>query len=408
MRRIYKKFLTIICTILIAANVSFADPKKDIKEFQDRLNSIASSVKANLSVKIVSADKLELIYDYNPGAKMIPASITKVITASTAYHFLGTGYQFKTIIYTDDSNINDGVINGNLYLKGYGDPDLNSSDIMSLARDIASKNIKSVTGNIIYDDTYLDDNHFGLANYYSGDTGPSYWPYVGAINLDKNPGKRDPAPVAANLLLSELNADLVTVSGIVVAGVTPGASKEVAEVSHSIDDILYNMAKSSDNHSAITVFKVAGAKFAGAPGSLEKGQNAVIDFLTSLGIDRYSYEILEGSGLTRYNYINSDVYIKLFKYMYDNEEMFNHFYKILPIAGRDGTLRNRMIGTEAEGNVHAKTGTLNLVSALTGYAVTRDSELFIFFTVMNGGNNNHCHIKQDEFCQAICGFSRYQ
>ena len=59
---------------------------------------------------------------------MIPASITKLITAAVAFQELGISYDFKTVVYTDDSDIKDGVINGNLYLKGYGDPDLNSSE----------------------------------------------------------------------------------------------------------------------------------------------------------------------------------------------------------------------------------------------------------------------------------------
>ena len=67
-----------------------------------------------------------------------------------------------------------------------------------------------------------------------------------------------------------------------------------------------------------------------------------------------------------------------------------------------------MIGTEAEGNVHAKTGTINSVSTLSGYAVSRDSELLIFYIAMNGfgGSSNGPRNKQDEICEAICQFSR--
>lgn len=98
---------------------------------------------------------------------MIPASITKLITAAVAIDVLGINFDFKTVVYTDDSDIKDGVINGNVYLKGFGDPDLNSSDITYLAKEVVSKGIKEITGNIIYDESYLDDNHYGLANFYS-------------------------------------------------------------------------------------------------------------------------------------------------------------------------------------------------------------------------------------------------
>lgn len=103
-----------------------------------------------------------------------------------------------------------------------------------------------------------------------------------------------------------------------------------------------------------------------------------MNFLTSIGNPRNNFEIVEGSGLSRYNYVNSDLYVRLLKYMYDEDKTFDYFYSSLSIAGIDGTLRNRMIGTEAEKNIHAKTGTLNSVSSLCGYAVSRDNELLIF------------------------------
>lgn len=94
--------------------------------------------------------------------------------------------------------------------------------------------------------------------------------------------------------------------------------------------------------------------------------------------------------------------------MYDDVKTFDYFYSSLSIAGTDGTLRNRMIGTEAEKNVHAKTGTLNSVSSLTGYAVSRDNELLIFYIAMNGfgGGANQERYKQDQICNLLCQFTR--
>jgi D-alanyl-D-alanine carboxypeptidase/D-alanyl-D-alanine-endopeptidase (penicillin-binding protein 4) len=79
------------------------------------------------------------------------------------------------------------------------------------------------------------------------------------------------------------------------------------------------------------------------------------------------------------------------------------------VAGVDGTLKKRMIGTEAEQNVHAKTGSINGVSTLTGYAISRDNELLIFFIAMNGfkgGNWEPYRDKQDMICNLLCQFSR--
>jgi len=405
-----KRLLKYFSILLIVTSLSFAkDRGKDrLREFQTRMDSIVSTVNCSVSIQVVSASKYDLLYSYKPETKMIPASITKVITAATAFYMLGVNYEFKTIVYTDDNNLGDGVVNGNIYLKGYGDPDLSSWDVSVLAKQIAGKNIRQITGNIIYDDSFLDNEHYGLANYYNADTKIAYWPYVCALSLDKNKGSSNPAYSAANVLLSSLSAGNVKVDGIIVAGTTPDIAKEITRVSRPIFDVLANMNKVSDNQSAITVFKVVGANYKTPPGTLKNGSDAVTEFLGTIGVSRKNYEILEGSGLTRYNYVTSDLYIQLLKYMYDDEKNFDYFYSTLPVGGVDGTLRDRMVNTEAEKNIHAKTGTINGVSTLAGYAISRDNELIIFYIAMNGfgSNNKPYRKKQDEICDIICKFSR--
>lgn len=184
------RILTAVILIVINALTGSLSARDRIEEFGLAMDSIVNETNGRISVQIASADKYDMIYLHNPEEKMIPASITKLITAAVAIDVLGINFDFKTVVYTDDSDIKDGVINGNLYLKGYGDPDLNSSDITYLAKEVVAKGIKEITGNIIYDESYLDDNHYGLANFYSGDTKQGYWPYVSAINLNKNPGHR--------------------------------------------------------------------------------------------------------------------------------------------------------------------------------------------------------------------------
>jgi D-alanyl-D-alanine carboxypeptidase/D-alanyl-D-alanine-endopeptidase (penicillin-binding protein 4) len=344
------------------------------------------------------------MYELDPGMEMIPASITKIVTGVTAYAKLGANYSIPTICYTDDSNIKDGVIDGNLYIKGFGDPDLNSGDIQTLADEINKKGIKQITGNIVADESYFDNNYYSLSGKYKGDTGPSYWPYVSALCLDKSSG----AMSTGNLLSSDLSALGITVGGTVIQGTTPAGAKEVAQISHAIYDVLAYMLKESDNHSAITVFKLLGAKFKNTPASLEDGQDVVSSFLTELGVERYSYEILEGSGLTRYNKVNAEMYMKMLKYMYDDRFLFDYFLNSLSIAGKDGTLKKRMTGTEAEGNVYAKTGTINSVSALSGYVIDKDSEILMFYVVMNGfgGNATEMRAAQDDVCITLSNFSR--
>ena len=382
-----------------------------VEQLQKQLDSIITPVIASgitISAKVVHADYNKTLFEYEPDIKMIPASITKLITSACAFSELGRSFDIPTMVYTDDNNIGDGIINGNVYLKGFGDPDIYTADIDYLANIVIKTNIREITGNIVADESYFDTDYYGLAGYYKGDTGPSYWPYVTALSFNKNEGQTNPALDAATTLSNDLQAAGIIVQGSVISGKTPKGAKQLGRMAHTIFDVLSNMDKVSDNHSAITIFKLLGAQLVSSPGTLVKGQEAVSSFLDEIGVNRYSYEILEGSGLTRFNKVTADLYMKLLKYMYDDHFMFDYYFHALSVAGVDGTLRNRMIGTQGEGNIHAKTGTLNGVSALCGYAVDMDQEVLMFFIVMNGyrGSSRKMHDVQDEFAIALAEFSR--
>ena len=166
-------------------------PQAKIDELSGKLDSICLPLKnagIKVSCKVLHADFNKVLYELDPEMSMIPASITKIVTGATAYAKLGANYSIPTIVYTDDNDIKDGIINGNLYIKGFGDPDFNSGDVQTLAAEIQKKGIKEITGNIVADESYFDNNYYGLSGVYKGDTGPSYWPYVSALCLDKSSG----------------------------------------------------------------------------------------------------------------------------------------------------------------------------------------------------------------------------
>ena len=401
-------YAALLLSFLFVTPVSAKKPDK-VSQLKDSIDAIVKTINCDVSIQVVRANKYDMLYQYQPEKKMIPASISKLVTSAIALHYLGTGYEFKTVLYTDDTNISDGVINGNLYIKGYGDPEFDTADLFTLIKKFLAQNIKEITGNIVYDDTYLDKEYFGLADYYSGDTKLQYWPFVNALCIDRNASRTNPSVVIANTVEYEFRDKGIKLGGIIVAGTTPDSPKEIARVTHNMAEVLANMNKPSDNFYAITIFKVVGAVYDSAPGTLNKGADAVVKLFTNIGITRSEYEFLEGSGLTRFNYTTSNVYIQLLKYMFDDVKSFDMFYSSLPVAGVDGTLKKRMIGTEAMYNVHAKTGSINGVSTLTGYAISRDNELLIFYIAMNGfkgANWAPYRDKQDEICEVLCSFSR--
>jgi serine-type D-Ala-D-Ala carboxypeptidase/endopeptidase (penicillin-binding protein 4) len=142
------------------------------------------------------------------------------------------------------------------------------------------------------------------------------------------------------------------------------------------------MNKVSDNLSAEALLKGSAALRWGERGSAPRGIDILKEILTRAGIDTLSMRAVDGSGLSRYNLTTASALTALLIEMHRDSIRFAIFLKSLPIAGVDGTIERRMRGTPAEGNLRAKTGTINGVTALSGYVRTADGELLAFSMLM--------------------------
>ncbi len=149
-----------------------------------------------------------------------------------------------------------------------------------------------------------------------------------------------------------------------------------------LKDILTMMLKRSQNLYAETLTRTMGWKSTGL-GSFRNGKKIVVNELEKFGIKPGTYRYMDGSGLSRYDYISPDQIAAILTGMW-NSRYKNIWYNALPIAGVDGTLSKRMIGTKAGGNVHAKTGTIANVRSLSGYVTTADGEPLVFSFIVNG------------------------
>ena len=157
----------------------------------------------------------------------------------------------------------------------------------------------------------------------------------------------------------------------------------LGEIDHSIDSVIIRTNKQSYNLGAEVLLKTLGSEFKGAPGTSANGATVVKEYLSKLGIDTTNMIMMDGSGVSFYDLFTPGDMIRLLRAEYKSKTAFGTYYASLPIAGIDGTLKNRMKGTKAEGNVRAKTGSLTGESALSGYVTTADSKLLAFSIMCN-------------------------
>lgn len=152
-------------------------------------------------------------------------------------------------------------------------------------------------------------------------------------------------------------------------------------VSPPLSKILAIVNKPSQNFYADMLLKVIGAKAYGE-GSWNNGERVVEDVLTTAGADIKSFNMADGSGLSRRNQVEPNQVVALLEYMQSRPD-FEVFKASLPIMGVDGTLRGRMDDTPAEGKVFAKTGTIGQVRSLSGYLTAGNGHRIVFCMIAN-------------------------
>ena len=382
------------------------DPLEKLHADIDVVLQEALFTTANIGIKVVAVETGEVIYEKNAHKLHHPASTTKLFTAATALAKLGAGYQFETTLYVDTDA--DTQVIENLYLKGRADPVLQPSDILKLADTLLETGVESIQGNIVVDETYLDSVREGPG--WMWDDRPLRIGALSIRQIEPDPGTRSRALPCGYLLKTELEQKGIEVVGDVVSGTVPPDAHSVAKhLSPPLADILKLMNKPSDNWIAELLFKTIGAEVVGEQGTWRKGREAVTNFLSEIMGEPPPHRFVDGSGLSRYNLLNAELLTKLLVYMYHNFELMPEYLASLPIAGVDGTLKNRMQGVSAEKTLRAKTGTLSGVSALAGYTVTADDEVFAFGILISHyvGSATPARDIQDKIGNYLTGFSRY-
>jgi D-alanyl-D-alanine carboxypeptidase/D-alanyl-D-alanine-endopeptidase (penicillin-binding protein 4) len=208
--------------------------------------------------------------------------------------------------------------------------------------------------------------------------------------LTRSVAVENPARYFASALRSALVARGVMVGGNAASvedeppGPLPaGAPALVTWLSPPLDVIATRLLKVSQNLYAETLLRALGAGPDG-PASAAGGERAVRGTLEGWGVPHGAFAQSDGSGLSRYNLVTPSTFVRVLTSVYRNPRLKDKWLAALPIGGADGTLDHRLKGTAAEGRVHAKTGSLSAVRALSGYAETASGEWLVFSII---GNN---------------------
>ncbi|HJZ99483.1 MAG TPA: D-alanyl-D-alanine carboxypeptidase/D-alanyl-D-alanine-endopeptidase [Candidatus Solibacter sp.] len=171
--------------------------------------------------------------------------------------------------------------------------------------------------------------------------------------------------------------------------------------SASLLDDLRITDKVSQNLHAELALRAAG-KARRNEGGFAAGLDEMKAFLTEIGIDANAWHFMDGSGLSRQGLLTPNTVVKLLRYMYDSPARAD-WISLLPIAAQDGSLSTRFGDTPAAGRVHAKTGSLAHVSALSGYIERPDGTWLAFSILVNNFNGRTAEVRgvMDRICNLI-------
>jgi D-alanyl-D-alanine carboxypeptidase/D-alanyl-D-alanine-endopeptidase (penicillin-binding protein 4) len=228
---------------------------------------------------------------------------------------------------------------------------------------------------------------------------------LGAAAVVKRFSVWRPESYALSLFRDALHVDGVPVREIGF-GTTPAGSELLAVKRRTVADLVSIMLRESDNLAAENLLKLMARDATHTAGSAENGVNEVRRYLEARGIPTDQQVMVDGSGVSRYNLTTADDIVRVLEAMYRDQANFPVFFRSLAVAGKDGTLAHRMDNTPAEGKVRAKSGTMNGISALSGYVTTGSGELLAFSILIQNyaGTAKTAMEVQDMICILLSGF----
>jgi D-alanyl-D-alanine carboxypeptidase/D-alanyl-D-alanine-endopeptidase (penicillin-binding protein 4) len=383
-----------------------------------------AGLQSDLRRQLALAGPADGAYVYDVSAKKVlfserattlraPASVEKLYTATAVLDRMGPSARLSTSVYGSGRLGPGGTWEGNLYLRGGGDPTFGSSSfiashyggtgasVSSLVTELVRKQgIHHITGSVYGDEGFFDSRRGEPSSGYAFD--PFLEGTLSGLAYNRGAslghGAHAPAAYAARGLWGALKADGVGIRGSSGAASTPPGSVLLANVpSPTVAQLLGVMLPPSDNFFAETLVKDLGALYGGG-GTTARGAGVVSSAIGS--ILGFTPRIVDGSGLSRADHTSPYQVVDLLAGL-SGTPTGQVLRESLAVAGRTGTLEKRMRHTAAEGHCQGKTGTLIGASNLVGYCQTAAGHLLAFAIFNDAISTTAAHIFQDHMAISI-------
>ncbi|MCO5114113.1 MAG: D-alanyl-D-alanine carboxypeptidase/D-alanyl-D-alanine-endopeptidase [Bdellovibrionaceae bacterium] len=390
----------------------------------------------------------EPFFEFNADKQMIPASLTKIVTALAVCEIYPKNYQFVTELKSS-AKVKTGVLDGDLYLVGAGDPTLVTERLWLLVHELKRLNIQKITGNLIFDNTVFDEVKFSPTRTTNDQR--AYSAPVSGLSLNWNalfirvfgtePGQKarvyiDPPDasirlknnaitgVRTNLLVDRVSTpehDSVVVTGSIKPGEEYGVyrshtqpSRRAANQTMSLLNLYGVQVEGTIKQgqapaAAQTLAKIESVSVDEINKMMMKFSNNFIAEMLTKKMDELanqkqgtllgglkivekvakdftgkSFVLKNPSGLTTENKMSSAFFTDILTKATSKSEYNAEFLATFPRSGIDGTLKKRFV--KIPGKVRAKTGLLNGVVGLAGYIESNNGHEYAFSLIYNGPN----------------------
>ena len=502
----YLFFLT--CTAYAALPASVLDALKQ-----------ANIPQTSVGVYVQAVDANQPLITHNAQKSLNPASVMKLVTTNAALDLLTPAHRWKTEVYRDGEVVN-GVLHGNLIIKGFGDPNFKAQDFWRLLMRVQQTGIHVITGDLVIDKSVFEKNgakngenlpafddeiwraynakssaflvdgrhtsfRFSAAdnavevsqefalnevevnnNIELSHDGCGDWrsrlfytvqskPYSNAVTVTFN-GKFSPDCGERYLELSVLDDEQYAFytfkklwreldgvfNGELKVELSPHSVLQDSPINQDLQDfakkpslinntnapenddlnlnqdsnahrvkvfeqvseplgyVIRDLNKWSDNLMARQLLLAIAAEKQALPATEAKGAVVIKNWLASKNIVAKELVIENGSGLSRVERISSEHLGQMLVSTY-NSPVMPELMASLPILGVDGTAQKRLKDSAALGRVHLKTGSLDGVSAVAGYVLSRQNKRYVFVMIVNHTNAAASRTAQDALMEWI-------